>query len=160
VVSSIDDVIVRFRTLRAHALSLHAEAFLAVDVTMPQAQLLYIVAARPDMSMSAIAAQLRVGLPAVSGLVDRLVEHGYLARREDPSDRRQQLVSATPEGLAVMERLRELDDDLIRRLLQGLSVAELVALDTGITALVRQASALTADTSPTTSGRRPERTSP
>jgi DNA-binding MarR family transcriptional regulator len=149
-------VVANFAALRGCVASLHTEAFLAIDVTMPQAQLLYIVATRPDLSMTAIAAQLNVGLSAVSGLVDRLVEHGYLARHEDPTDRRQHLVSATRDGLAVIDRLREIDDDLFRRLLVGLDASELAALDRGIVALVRQATLLAADASQPT--RRPERT--
>ena len=156
---SINDVVARFDALRVCVSTLHTEDFLAIDVTMSQARLLHVVTTQPGMSMSAIAAQLHVGLSAVSGLVDRLVEHGYLDRREDPSDRRQHLVSATAAGLAAMDRLRELDEKLVRRLLAGLSGSELSALDTGFAALVRQASKLRAAAGSTPSGRSPERTS-
>ena len=136
---SIDEVMGGFARLRQHAAMVHTEVFLAIDVTMSQAQLLYVVSNRPDISMSGLAAQLHVRPPAVSGLVDRLVDHGYLQRREDPDDRRQQLVSVTPAGLEVVERLRELDDHYVRGLLIGLSEDELDCVGRGLDALARQA---------------------
>ena len=60
---------------------------------MSQAKCLYVVSLRPGIGMSALAEQLDVGLSSASGLVDRLVEHGYLERHEDPADRRQQQVA-------------------------------------------------------------------
>jgi DNA-binding MarR family transcriptional regulator len=90
--------------------------------------------------------QLHVGLPATSGLVDRLVEHGYLCRREDPSDRRQQLVSLTDAGRDVTVRFRRFSSDRLAELLVGLSRAELEALLLGLTALEREAGRSTSAT--------------
>ena len=57
---------------------------LGVDVTMSQAKCLFVTSLHPGISMSALAAQLHVGPPAASGLVDRLVEHGYLVAPGGP----------------------------------------------------------------------------
>lgn len=127
-----------FGSLMRHVSGWHAPDFLGVDVTMSQAKCLYIAAVSPGIGMSAMARQLQVSLSALSGLVDRLVDHGYLDRREDPSDRRQQQVTLTPEGKAVVERIRELNTEHMRSLLRGLSVAELQSLRIGIAALDRQ----------------------
>ena len=67
---------------------------------MSQAKALYLVSVRPGVPMSALAAELGVGPSAVSGLVDRLVAHGYLERKEDALDRRQHLVTITDPGMA------------------------------------------------------------
>jgi DNA-binding MarR family transcriptional regulator len=128
-----------FGSLMRHVAGWHAPEFLEVDVTMAQAKCLYMVSLHPGISMSAMAEQLHVGLSAVSGLVERLVEHGHVERHEDPADRRQQLLSLTNDGRAVIERIRELNDARLRRLLQGLNVTELEALSMGIAALARQA---------------------
>jgi DNA-binding MarR family transcriptional regulator len=128
-----------FGSLMRHVSGWHAPDFLGVDVTMSQAKCLYIVSVRPGIGMSAMAQQLRVGLSAVSGLVDRLVEHGYLERHEDPSDRRQQQLSLTDAGVRVVDHIRELNAEHMRTLLRGLTKTELEALRTGIAALDRQA---------------------
>ncbi len=144
-----EQVLDRFQTLLRHAADSHTPAFLDVDVTMPQAKVLYVVASHPNVPMSAIAAELGVGLPAVSGLVDRLVTLGYLARREDPADRRQQLVSVTAAGAATLDRLRELNTEAMRRLLTGLDADELQALLTSLAALDREVQRLDEPALPT-----------
>jgi len=121
-----------------HVAESHAPEFLGVDVTMSQAKLLYLVSLHPGMSMGAIATELGVGPSAVSGLVDRLVALGLLDRREDPVDRRQQLVTITANGTATLERMRELRAELMSRLLSGLDRAELEALRTSFIALDRE----------------------
>jgi DNA-binding MarR family transcriptional regulator len=93
----------------------------------------------------------------VSGLVDRLVAGGYLQRREDPGDRRQQLVTATPAGIAALDRLRELNSEALRRLITGLDARELEALLISVTALDREIQRLD-ELSPSRSAQ-PERTS-
>lgn len=137
--NTVEEVILdRFETLMRHAAGSHTPEFLGVDVTMPQAKVLYVVSLQPDLPMSAIAAELGVGAPAVSGLIDRLVALGYVERREDPADRRQQLVGITAAGSAALERLRELNTDAMRRLIAGLDPSELEALRTSLIALDRE----------------------
>jgi DNA-binding MarR family transcriptional regulator len=131
----------RFRGFMRHAPLWQEPGILGVDVTMSQAKCLFITSLHPGLSMSALAAQLRVGLSAASGLVDRLVEHGYLARQEDPADRRQQLVSLTDAGREVVDRFRQFSADRLGELLQGLSPDELEALLVGLTAVEREARA-------------------
>ena len=141
-----DAVLEHFGSLMHRLAGWHAPDFLGLEVTMSQAKCLYIAALRPGIGMSALAEQLQVGLSAVSGLVDRLVEHGYLERHEDPTDRRQQQVSVTAAGAAMLDRIRELNAELLRRLLRGLSTPELEALRQGIAGLDREALAMTAET--------------
>ncbi len=123
-----------------HVAGWHAPDFLGVDVTMSQAKCLYIVSVRPGIGMSRMAHQLGVGPSAISGLVDRLVEHGYLERREGSRpDRRQQRLSLTSAGEGVVNHIRELNTEHLRSLLRGLSLTELQALRDGIAALDREA---------------------
>ena len=76
----------------------HAPEFLEIDITMPQAKLLYLLGASGDLHMSDIVARLGVSLSTVSGLVDRVVDHGLATRREDRADRRQVVVALTPRA--------------------------------------------------------------
>ena len=140
--STADAILDRFRSFMRQAALWQEPGILGVDVTMAQAKCLFVAAVHPRISMTSLAAQLNVGLPAASGLVDRLVEHGYLARQEDPDDRRQQLVSVTTAGADVFDRLRQFSADRLSRLLQGLSPTELDALLVGLTALEREANHL------------------
>jgi DNA-binding MarR family transcriptional regulator len=135
-------ILANFESLMRHVAQRHAPEFLEIDVTMSQVKVLYMVSVRPDTNMSMVAAQLHVGLSAVSGLVDRLVEHGLLTRNEDPADRRQHLLNVSPKGARVLERVRELNTAHLDRLLAGLSTPELEALRDGISALERESGLL------------------
>jgi MarR family transcriptional regulator for hemolysin len=147
-----DDILEHFQSLMQHASVLHAPEFLGVDLTMSQAKVLYVVSLRPDSSMSELAAQLGIGLPAASGLVDRLVTGGYVERHEDPADRRSQRLNVTTDGAAALDQMRELRIGLMRRLLTRLTPPELRAVSSAITALDREATRLD-DTDPATPAR-------
>jgi DNA-binding MarR family transcriptional regulator len=53
-----------------------------------------------------LAAEERVTQPAITLLVNRLAERGWVERIPDPTDGRAVLVSLTPSGEEVFERLR------------------------------------------------------
>jgi DNA-binding MarR family transcriptional regulator len=132
-------ILEHFESLMRYVSGWHASDFLGVDVTMSQAKCLYLVCVQPGIGMSAMAGHLGVGPSAISGLVDRLVEHGYLERHEDPADRRQQQLMPTAAGKIVVDRIRELSAAHLRLLLQGLDQLELESLERGMAALVREA---------------------
>ena len=103
----------------------HAPEFTEVGVTMAQAKVLYVVMAAGELRMSELAARLGVGSSSASGLADRLVELGLLRRHDDPDDRRQVMVTTTPEAVALLERFRELNQRQLRELLNRLDAEEL-----------------------------------
>jgi DNA-binding Lrp family transcriptional regulator len=60
----------------------------------------------PDwFAVKRLAEILGVGPSAVTPLVDKLVEHGYVSRHEDAVDRRILRVRPTPAGVALLEQL-------------------------------------------------------
>jgi DNA-binding MarR family transcriptional regulator len=117
----------------------HAPEFLEIDITMPQAKLLYLLGASGDLHMSELVTRLGVSLSTVSGLVDRVVDHGLASRREDPADRRQVVVGLTPAGAEFIDHFRELNARQVRELLAVLDDAELALLRDALAALERAA---------------------
>ena len=103
--------------------------------------------------MSVLATRLGVTLSTVSGLVERLVEAGCVARHDDPVDRRQVVVTLTPEGDALIERFRDLNRSQMRSLLVLLSDDDLDAVERAVTALTRAAERRSASQPLTTSQR-------
>jgi DNA-binding MarR family transcriptional regulator len=83
-----------------------------------------------------LAAEERVTQPAITLLVNRLQERGWVERIRDASDGRAVLVSLTPEGEAVFERLRaeyrallheemaSLDDDEVATLASAVEILD------------------------------------
>ncbi len=114
-----------FELFQQRLMSAHAPEFAALDITMAQAKLVYVVTAAGELSMSEIAQRLGVTSSTASGAVDHLVALGYLARIDDPANRRQVQVSVTPLGLDTLEHLRELNTRQLRELFGVLSDADL-----------------------------------
>ena len=100
--------------------ALHAPELLELNLTLAQLKAVYLVAATGPIRMSALSVQLGTAISTTSGVVDRLVHAGLLARVEDPSDRRQVLVHATPMALRQLEDLSELGRGRMRELLNRL----------------------------------------
>jgi DNA-binding MarR family transcriptional regulator len=141
-VALVDDVIAAYETLMQRLADSHAPEFLEIAITMPQAKLLYLLGAAGELHMSTLVQRLGVSLSTVSGLVDRVVDHGLATRREDPADRRQVLVGLTPEGSAFIDRFRELNARQMRQLLGALDDADLETVRAGLAALSRAAGQL------------------
>ena len=78
----------------------------------------------------------------MSGLVDRLVDHGLATRHDDPADRRQVVVGLTPAGTRFIDHFRELNARLMRELLAVLDDGDLSLLRDAFAALERAASQL------------------
>ncbi|MEN4918344.1 MarR family transcriptional regulator [Achromobacter spanius] len=76
------------------------------------------------MSQSDLADVLDLGRAALGGLVDRLEALGFVRRGADEQDRRTKLVLLTPEGRAMIERMRVKSDAMSEAILQGLDAAQ------------------------------------
>ena len=117
----------------------HAPEFLEIDITMPQAKVLYLLGAAGELHMSELVTRLSVSLSTVSGLVDRIVDHGLATRRDDPADRRQVVVGLTPAGRGFIDNFRELNARQMRELVAVLDDEELDLVRRALGALGRAA---------------------
>ena len=113
--------------LQAVGAALHA-AILQIAhtyrLTPAQAKVLLQLGSRGQMTMGEIAAGLCVSMPAVSELVDRLVDAGHLVRATDPGDRRRVLIDATPEAKRVGAHFCDLRRAQLRHALEQLAPEE------------------------------------
>src|SRR5947209_1434402 len=75
-----------------------------------------------------LAGEERVTQPAITLLVNRLAERGWLQRVPDPSDGRAVLVSLTPEGEMVYDRLRAEYRAMLHEEMASLDDAEIETL--------------------------------
>jgi DNA-binding MarR family transcriptional regulator len=93
-----------------------------LPLSVPQIRALGLIACagRAGRSGRELATFLGVGPSAITPVVDRLVEHGYVTRHEDAVDRRIQRMCATSEGIDVLRRLstvrREILAEVVKRI--------------------------------------------
>lgn len=109
-------------------------------LTMQQLRVLAHVALGQGRRTShQVAQSLQVSLATVSGIVDRLVDHGVLQRREDPEDRRVRRLSITERGQELISSLHNNASTMPVEVLEAMPVDDLRALVRGILALQRAA---------------------
>ncbi|WP_205698949.1 MarR family winged helix-turn-helix transcriptional regulator [Conexibacter sp. SYSU D00693] len=78
-----------------------------LDLSITHIKVLTALATTDEpLSVKALAERLGLSLPGTSRTVDGLTRRGWLARSEDPDDRRVRRVALTAEGRAVFERVQ------------------------------------------------------
>lgn len=77
----------------------------SVDVARTEASVMSAISTGPRR-ITELAVFAGVTQPAITLLVNRLQERGWVKREPDPGDRRAVLVTLTPEGHLAFERLR------------------------------------------------------
>ncbi len=112
---------------------------LELDLTMVQVKALAVLGRGGAMPVGGLAEHLKVGLPAASLLVDKLVQMGMVERQEDSHDRRRTLVRLSAKGEQQLTRLREGGPERIRDWLSELGEEDLAALTRGMEALAHVA---------------------
>lgn len=88
------------------------------NITVKQLKVLLILSQRGSETVTALSKRLDVHISTVTGILDRLVEHGLVQREEDPRDRRHVISRLTPQGEQILRRLYYSagQDELARRL--------------------------------------------
>jgi DNA-binding MarR family transcriptional regulator len=87
-------------------------------LSMAQFRFLHILVKDPDRSLSDMADDLGVSPPALSKMVDGLVERGLVQRKGDASDRRRITLAPTAAGQRLVSGFRK---DLEQRLAERLA---------------------------------------
>ncbi len=104
----------------AARLAKHVEVVLSeLDLSPSQYRVLSVLSLGPE-GASRLAGSLSISRPSLTGVVDGLVAHGFIARKDDLSDRRRVALALTPAG---SRALRKADHMLEQRLVEILSHA-------------------------------------
>jgi 4'-phosphopantetheinyl transferase len=127
-IAAVERVVEAYDRLHRLLAPLHAADLLDLDLTLAQLKTLYVASTTGPIRMSRLAVRLGTALSTTSGVVDRLVQVGLLQRLEDPSDRRQVLVQATPVAVARLDNINELGRERLRELLESIPTADDLAI--------------------------------
>jgi DNA-binding MarR family transcriptional regulator len=100
------DLLQEFVNRVSHAQGKTLAVLADASVTLPQVLLLRRVAASSEITPSEIAEQMRMSLPAVSQMLDRLSQLGLVSRAESMADRRKKVITVTPEARALLKRIQ------------------------------------------------------
>jgi DNA-binding MarR family transcriptional regulator len=140
-----DDAIERIMAARQRLTQVFAfdrcDPLLAANLTMPQLKVLLLLALRDGAAGHDLTDALGVSLATMTGIVDRLVGHGLVSRREDPRDRRVRRVELTAPGRELMDRILSAGAEHQRRLLQRLDAEGLATVQRAIELMLDAATA-------------------
>jgi DNA-binding MarR family transcriptional regulator len=104
-------------------------------VTAAQSGLLFVLGRRDGVLIGEAGAALDLGMPGISGLVDRMIEAGLIEKRADPNDGRAWRLWLTPPGRKALARAKAGVADLNARLTEGFTDAEIDIVARWLTAL-------------------------
>ncbi len=115
------------------------DEWLGTDLTMPQLKVLLILWRAGATRMSDLATGLEVTMATATGVVDRLVEKGYVVREGLPGDRRVVISRLSSEGEEFMKRLRLSGREQIGRILEAMTPEQLAVVAQGTEAFIQAA---------------------
>jgi DNA-binding MarR family transcriptional regulator len=107
-----------------------------LELTYAQSQVLFHVAAHPGCRMVDIGKAFGVTLPAVTQLVDRLEQKGFITRADDPGDRRAYVLEVTRAGAALVDELHALRLKSLEAVLARMTADDRTRVVRGLEALV------------------------
>jgi DNA-binding MarR family transcriptional regulator len=106
------------------------------DLTLSQFRVLSLIASSPERA-GRIAARADVSRPSLTGLLDGLVQRGWVRRVEVDGDRRGVSLEITDEGRAALDRARAATDARVTAVVAHLDPAERRAALDGLALLGR-----------------------
>lgn len=87
------------------------------NLSMPRLVALLYLQRRGSATISGLSEHLNLALATTSQAIDLLVQAGLVERHEDTRDRRHKLITITPDGAAIVARVRQARlDETARRL--------------------------------------------
>jgi DNA-binding MarR family transcriptional regulator len=98
-------------------------------VTLPRFDLMAQLDKTPDgMTLGELSSRMMVSNGNVTGLVERLVADGLIARKAAPNDRRAQIVRLTPAGRRAFRAMARAHESWVARIFTDLKPTEMSAL--------------------------------
>jgi DNA-binding MarR family transcriptional regulator len=121
--------------LLAVVMLLHRDAtrtLARLGLTLPRTHVVWLLHNRGPMTQSALAEAIEVTPRNITGLVDGLVETGFVTREPHPGDRRATLVSLTDHGRSVLADMDRSHDEAAELLFGGMSEPDFRAFAAGL----------------------------
>lgn len=97
-----------------------------IELTREQWSVLAVLWKNDGCSQQVIADETSRDKPGVTRLIDNLVKEGYVERRNDPNDRRLNLIYLTKKGKNIEQSVLELVNETIEIATKGLTEEEIL----------------------------------
>jgi len=102
--------------------------------TVPQFRILAAINRGLDQ-ISKIAEHIGVSQPAMSRMVDVLMQKGLVAKDSDPIDQRAYIIKLTPNGKQLFNQIKKESEKKIKRKLETMAPEQIAALRNAVTCI-------------------------
>lgn len=116
--------------------------WLEMDLTMTQLKVALCLATEGPARVSALASFLGVSTATMTGIADRLVQHDFIIRYHDPSDRRAVICELSEKGKKIINQMWEVGSNRTRQLLERMTADQLEYMHQGVADLLAAAEEL------------------
>jgi DNA-binding MarR family transcriptional regulator len=100
---------------------LFAPLFKGQQLSITEVLVLSIMAKKKTSRVTELATVIGVPASTLTGILDRLVEHGFLLRNQDPTDRRSVCMTGTPKLAGFMRNLSAPIEEMMRARLKTMA---------------------------------------
>jgi MarR family transcriptional regulator, organic hydroperoxide resistance regulator len=126
--AAIDRIVETALYLNTESRRLAREQCARLGITATQLNVLKLLEAVDDLSLSELSRRIAAGNSTVTGIVDRMVAAGLVVREQSAEDRRVWKIRMTAEGRGLARRIEVAPWDLLREALLALPPQELQSL--------------------------------
>jgi DNA-binding MarR family transcriptional regulator len=123
--SSIDRIVEAAIYLQSESRRLAKEQSARHGITATQLNVLKLLDAVGDLSLSELSKQLAATNSSITGIIDRMVAAGLVAREQSTQDRRVWHIRLTPDGRQVARKVDVAPWEVLARALRTLPAGEL-----------------------------------
>lgn len=127
-----------FRTIRP----IVPQEWLTLDLTMTQLKVAMYLATEGPARVSTLASFLGVSTATMTGITDRLIQHDFIVRYADPTDRRAIICELSGKGREVIGGMWEIGTSRMTQLLEKMSTSQLEHMRQGVAGLLAAAEEL------------------
>jgi len=134
--AAIDRIVETAIYLQSESRRLAKEQCARHGITATQLNALKLLQSVGDLSLSELSQKMSATNSSITGIVDRMVAAGLLAREQSAEDRRVWKIRLTPEGRAMAKKVDVAPWELLQTALMALPPQELEQLITTLTKVV------------------------
>ena len=102
--------------------------FKEMGITYPQYLVLMMLWEKDNRIISEITEKLLLETNTVTPLLQRMEKEGLVVRQKSTSDSRQRIISLTPKGKELEEKIKDVPNCLAKEVIKGISPEDLQAI--------------------------------
>lgn len=99
---------------------------------MSQANAIFHLHKHQRLTITEISRHANLSLPATSHMIDRFVKYGIAIRHENPTNRREKMISLTEKGISIFQKIEIMFEETYKEMLTSIDLTDLEKLQNSL----------------------------